>query len=173
MAGYCAASDVAILVQNTLGGQSVFSTSTSPTIRAVRAWITSGCAVLDTHLAGAGYSTPVASTAVAFGMLIRCNALFAAARVEESRTNITLAPKERTRGQTFDEQFGDCAETITAMDLTLAGLSRTTTAQVYAAGISKADKLKHEQDTDRVPPRFIRDQFVFPGTIRPGRTTAS
>ena len=173
MSGYCAASDVGILVQNILGGEPIFSTATSPNSKAVNSWITTGCAVIDTHLLAAGYAVPIASTTALYGMLIRCNALFTVARVEESRTNMGLAPNERTRGQVFDEQFDDCLSTLTTMDLTLAGATRTSIAPVYAGGISISDKQANEADTNRVPPRFSRDQFAFPGTVRPGSGTAS
>jgi hypothetical protein len=171
--GYCAASDVGILTQNILGGEPTYSTSTSPNIAAVNSWVTTGCAVIDTHLGGAGYAIPVASGTAAFGMLTRCNALFAAARVEESRTNITLGPGERTRGVIFDEHFQRCIESLLKMDLTLAGLTRTSTAEIFAGGIKVVDKQTTEADSTLVKPRFTRDQFDFPGTLQPGNTTAS
>jgi len=36
--------------------------------------------------------------------------------------------------------------------------------QVFAGGISKAQKLTEQQDTDRVEPDFSRDQFEYDGT---------
>lgn len=173
MSGYCAASDVAGLCKNILGGEATFTSSTSPNVQAVNAWITTGCAVIDTHLSSAGYTVPVASGTVVFGMLTRCNTLYTVARVEESRTNVTLSKDERTRAQVFDEQFGNCLGALLGMDLTLAGLTRTSTAKIYAGGISVTDKQNQEADTDRVTPRFMRDQFDFPGTIQQTGTTAS
>lgn len=173
MSGFCAASDVAIMCRNILEGQPTFSAATSPNDQAVESWITTGCAVIEVSLAGKGYGVPVASTALAYGMLTRCNALWAAARVEESRTNITFAPDERTRGQVFEEQFEKCMESILSMDLTFAGLSRVSTGTIYAGGISVADKQNNEAKTDRVTPRFMRGQFDFPGTIEQTGTTAS
>lgn len=35
----------------------------------------------------------------------------------------------------------------------------------FAGGISKASKDSIRQDSDRVPPRFSRDQFRFPGSL--------
>jgi hypothetical protein len=129
--------------------------------------------MIETHLSANGYSTPAASGTAVFSMLARCNALFVAARVEESRTNITLAPGERTRGQVFDEQFRLCLESLFAMDLTLAGLVRTATAEIYTGGVKVADKQTTESDTTLVKPRFTRDQFDFPGTIQQTGTTGS
>lgn len=173
MSGFCAASDVSIMVKNILGDEPIFSTSTSPNVKAVNSWITTGCGVIELQLASRGYSVPVASTALAFEMLKRCNALWVAARVEESRTNITLAPGERTRGQVFHEQFGECMDTLLKNDLTFAGVSRSAVGQPYAGGISVADKQSNESNTDRVKPRFMRGQFDFPGTIDQTTTTAS
>lgn len=170
--GYCAASDVAIMSKNILGKEPIFTSSTSPNIQSVNSWISTGCAVIDTHLAAAGYNVPVASGTTVFGMLTRCNTLWAAARVEESRTNITLARDERTRGQVFDEQFKECIDTLTGMDLTFAGLTRTSEATIYAGGIKVADKRTNEQDSTLVTPRFMRDQFDFPGTIQQTNTSA-
>lgn len=37
--------------------------------------------------------------------------------------------------------------------------------QLFAGGLSKSGKLTQEQDSDRVEPAFVRDQFRFPGTV--------
>lgn len=173
MSGYCAASDVAALTKNILGGSTAFSASTVPTEDEVNAWITTGCGVLDVMLAAHGYSVPVPSTALAYQMLTRCNTLFAAARTEESRTNATYSSDDRGRGAIFDQQFSDCASSLFMLDLTLAGLSRTTTAKIYTGGISVSAKQEKEASTDRIIPRFSRDQFRFPGTLRQTTSTAS
>lgn len=170
---YASSSDVAILCQNILAGASNFSTSTSPTLAAVNRWLSSGCGVIETMLNGKGYSTPVASGTAAAEHLVDCNALFAAARVELSRTNVTLGPGERTRGQVFQEYFEDCMESFFQSDLTLAGVSRQGSGVLYTGGISISDKQSREEDTDRVKPRFNRGQFDTPGTITPNTTTAS
>jgi len=171
---YAAASDVGSFCLNLLGNAgSTFTTATNPTLGAVNSWLTSGCAVLETQLGSHGYSTPVASTVSAYGWLTNLNALYAAARAEMSRANVSLRVGERTRGQVFDKMFWDELKRLLDMDLTMAGISRSATGVVYVGGISVADKDTHEDDSDRVPPRFTRAQFAFPETIRPDGTSAS
>ena len=170
---YASASDVAAWSQNILGGASTFSTSTSPTLTSVNNWLSSGCAVIETALAGEGYSIPPASGTRVYDWLTELNSLYTAARVELSRTNITLEPGARTRGQVFDEMFYAQLDRLLDMDLSGVGLSRATAGKVYAGGISISDKDDRRADTDRVQPRFKRGQFDFPGTIRPTTTAAS
>lgn len=170
---YASASDVAVLCQNLLSGASNFSTSSSPTSSAVEAWLSSGCAVIETTLAGWGYEVPPASTTAVYVWLRDLNALFAAARAELSRTNITLTPGERTRGQLIEEMFWQGLAQLQQQDLTRAGLSRSQYGELYVGGISIDEKASWEADTDRVVPRFKREQFAFPGTVRPSGISAS
>lgn len=170
---YAAASDVASYTQNILGSENQFNTSTSPVMHRVTQWLSSGCAVLETHLNQKGYSTPVASGTVAYDWLRDLNALYAAARVEMSRTNVTLAPGERTRGQVFDEMFHRDLQRFMEGDLTIAGVTRSTSGKLYAGGISVSDKQIKEANTNRVKPRFGRGMHRFPGVIDPVNTTAS
>ena len=139
----------------------------------VDAWISSGCGVIESQLNGHGYSTPVASGTGAFDVLRDLNALFAAARVEMSRVNVTLGPGERVRGQVFDKMFWDQLAMFMSQDLTLLGLTRSTQGKLYVGGTSITEKQKQEKDSDRVEPRFHRGIGRFPGTIRPDSSTAS
>jgi len=170
---YASASNVAPYCQNILGEFSNFTNSTCPTIKEVNAWLSSGCAVINTKILGMGYGVPASGTTI-FEALRDCNALFAAARVELSRTNVTLAPRERTRGQVFEEMARTCAcSVLAAGDLTLVGLTRTSSGKLYVGGVSVTQKQTEESDTDRVEPRISRGAFDFPGTIRPQGSTAS
>ena len=171
---YASASDVGSFCLNLLGSAgSTFTTETNPTLEAVNSWLLSGCAVLETELGSHGYSTPVASTVAAYGWLTNLNALYAAARAEMSRANVTLRVGERTRGQVFDKMFWDELKRLLDMDLTMAGIARSATGTLYTGGISVADKQAKEGDSDRVSPAFQKNMFNFPGTIRPNVTTAS
>lgn len=170
---YASASDVAALTQNILSGEEGFLTATCPTLVEVKQWLSSGCGIIETKLAGNGYSVPVASTVQAFDWMRNLNSLYGAAFVEFSRTNITLTLGERTRGQVFYEMFWKELEKFISMDLTLIGVTRTSDGKLYVGGISQADKDTRDQDTDRVKPRFRRGEFDFPGTIRPSETSAS
>jgi len=170
---YASASDVESFCRNLVGAASGFDVGTDPTLLSVDAWLSSGCAVLETELGSHGYSTPVASTVSAYGWLTNLNALYAAARAEMSRANVTLRVGERTRGQVFDKMFWDELKRLLDMDLTMAGISRSATGTVYTGGIGVADKQAKEGDSDRVSPAFQKTMFNFPGTIRPNVTTAS
>jgi len=170
---YASASNVAAWSQNILGGASTFSSSTSPTLTAVTNWLTSGCAVIEATLSGEGYNVPPASGTVAYDWLSELNALYAAARVELSRTNITVGPGERTRGQVFNDMFHSGLKRLLVTNLSATGLSKSATGGLYTGGISISDKDSRKANTDRVQPRFSRGQFDFPGTIRPATTAAS
>jgi hypothetical protein len=172
---YCSASDVAGLCQNILNGKPTFGAATCPMTMMVKTWMSSGCGIIETRLGAAGYATPVASTTSVYQQLVDCNALYAAARVEMSRTNITLGPGERTRGQVFQEMFEDCITgLLEAGDLTMIGLSRNTArGTVFAGGISASQKQSQEADTDRVRPRFERGQMNWEGSTEPRGSTAS
>jgi len=171
---YASASDVASLCRNLRGSAgSIFTTETDPTLASVDVWLISGCAVLETQLAAHGYSTPVASTAAAYGWMTNLNALYGAARAEMSMTTDGMRVGERTRGQVFEKMFWDELKMMLKMDLTFAGISRSSTGTLYVGGISETEKDSYESDSDRVDPRFHRGIGAFPGTIRPDATTAS
>lgn len=170
--GYASASDVAVYCDNLIGGASTFDASTCPTLVQVNVLITSGCGVLHTHLNSWGYSTPVTAGTALYEMLMDLNALYAAARAELSRINITLTPGERTRGQVFDQMFWSGLERLQSMDLSLAGATRASTGKLYAGGISKDDKQDTIDDTDRVEPAFYRNMFLVSGTVDPDHPDA-
>lgn len=170
---YASASNVAGLCQNILGSEDNFTTSTCPTLSQVKYWLSSGCSVLEGRLAGAGYSVPVTSGTRAYDWLGDLNCLYAAARAEMSRTNITLAPGQRTRGQVFDEMFWKQLKELLQLDLTQVGVSRGSSGRLYVGGISVSDKDSWEDDTDRVPSRFRRGMFDYPGRQSPDSVSAS
>lgn len=165
---YASASNVAALCKNLLGSASTFSSSTCPTDTSVDTWLSSGCAVINAHISGNGYSVPVASTAAIYDELVDLNALYAATRAELSRINIVVNIDERARYQIFDKMFWDGLARLGSMDLTSMGLSKTSsTVAPYAGGISVADKESYETNTDRVNPRFHRGMHDFPGIRHP------
>ena len=174
MSGYCAASDVAILGKNLLGEQDIFNTSSSPNNSAIDTWISSGCAYIETNLQAKGYTTPIASTNVLFGMLKDCNAMFAVARAELSRTNVILGPGERSRGQVFQKMFEDCLKGVLSMDLTSVGVTKSSVrGTIYVGGISESDKDSRYSDTDKVRARFVKGQFDWEGTLKPKNSNDS
>ena len=161
---YASASNVAGLCQNLLGGASSFSASSSPTDTHVNNWLDQGYSTINTVLNSLGYMTPAASSATIYYRLVNLNTLYAAAFAELSRINVTLAPGERTRGQVFMQMFEDGLSELSNMDLSTVGISADTAmGTMYVGGISIADKEANEDDTDRVPRRFVRGMFNFPG----------
>ncbi len=170
---YTSSCVVAALTQNLLSGASDFSASSSPTSTAVGNWLTAGCTVINSYLSSKKYDVPVASTAGAYSWLENLNALYAAAMAEQSRTNVTLSPGERTRGRVMLDQFWTELKMLAGMDLTSMGMTRSSDGALYVGGISQTEKETYEDDTDRIAPKFTKGMFDFPGTIRPSGTTAS
>lgn len=159
--GYASASDVAQLCRNLLGSANAFSTSTSPTLDAVNNWLSSGCAFIETKLSALGYTTPVAATAPAFSWLTDLNTLYAAARAEMSRINVTLAPGERTRGQVFQEMFDKQLADLLKAELSGAGITKSTSngGTLFVGGLTQTSKDVWEDVADNIQPRFRRNQF--------------
>lgn len=170
---YAAASDVAAYCQNILNGDNNFSLSSSPTLLEVNGWLSSGCAILETYLSSKSISVPIANGTRLYAWLTDLNALYGAARVELSRTNVTLGPGERTRGQVFDDMFWKRLASLEDMDLSGVGGTQRSVAPIYVGGISVDDKETRDSDTDRVVPRFRRGQFEYEGTVRPDTIAAS
>ena len=171
---YSTNEQVAALCRNLLDGSEYFSTSSSPTAADVEDFLSSGCSIIETHLKVWGYNTPVVATATAYDWFSELNTLFAAARAEMTRINVTLSPGERTRGQVFDEMFWSGLKKLEGIDLTAAGLTKTNTGTtttsggfLYVGGTSVAEKSTREEDSDRVAPRFRRDMFRFPDSMLP------
>ena len=173
MCAYSSASDVSALCQNIINTEDGFTTSTSPTLTEVNSWLTSGCAIIESRLSSAGYSVPPSATTAVYGWLAELNTNYAVSRAEMSRTNIILGMGERTRGQLFEKAFWEGLDRLLKMDLSIAGLTKSNDAVLYAGGISISDKDIYDSDTDRVPGRFRRGQFDFPGTIRAGDTISA
>ncbi len=176
---YASASGVAAYTRNLLGPDKIYTESSCPTLNSIDGWLSSGCSVIETVLSGAKYTTPVPTTAGVYGWVSELNALWAAAHAELSRTNVTLSPGERTRGQVMLEYFWSELEKLilgiggNGNDLTLVGLTRTSVGKLYVGGISVSDKQLWESDTDRVTPRFATGLFSFPGTIKPTARSSS
>ena len=170
---YAIVSDVAALCPEILQGEADFGSSTSPTSAEVERLLSAGCSILESHLKSWGYSPPPGSDSAVWGWLKHLNALYAAAMIELSRMNVSLSPEERTRAEYLNNQFWEELDRLRKLDLTDSGMSRSSKGPLYAGGISQSDKDSFDLDTDRVPPRFGRGQFAFPGTIRPSHISAS
>ena len=167
---YAAASDVGALCHNLIGAASGFDTSTSPTLTQVTAWLSSGCAVINSILGTHGYGA-IPATSTAYDFARDANAQFAAMRAEQSRINARITPGERTRADKFKQGFDDAMKMLKEIDLSQLGVSVQRTS-VYAGGISDSDRDTVESDGDRVAPRFIRGMLRNPEASQPAGTNA-
>jgi len=157
---YCSTSDVAAYCSNLITGASDFSASTVPTQAQVTRWLSSGSALIDSALMQRGFAPVSDSSCTLYQEFSEMNALYGAAKAETARTNVRLAPGERTRGQVFAKEFADWLKELQSRDLSRAGLSYSHLG--YVGGVSIADKDTVSSDTDRVSPRFNRDEFKNP-----------
>lgn len=165
---YASASDVSLYCPEIIGANSEFSDATDPTRVQVERWLDKGYSRINTAFAGHGYATPVGTSATVYDTLVDLEALYAAARAQFARMSSRLAATERAKGQIYLKQFNDELAALFAQDLTRAGVSRASTGTLWMGGISKDEKDSYEDDTDRVKPRFKRDQFRASGAETPG-----
>lgn len=153
---YCAASDVAALVRNLIAPSASFTSSTCVTDTQVAAWMTTGCAVIESEIGALGYSA-IPANSPAYGLAQQLNAIYAAWMAERRFTTQTIQPGERTRADLFKKDFTDLLIELKALPLSRLGVPQTSV--VYAGGISQSDKQTVVSDSDRTPARFFREQF--------------
>ena len=168
---YASASDVALYCPEIVGADTEFSDTSAPTRTHVERWLDKGYSVINTRLAGRGYATPVTSSTTVYDTLVDLEALYAAARAQFARMSSRLAATERAKGQIYMKQFNDELAALLDSDLSGAGVSRSSTGKLWAGGISKDSKESYEDNTDRVEPRFERDQFRASGAEVPVSNT--
>jgi len=163
---YASASDVAALTRNLLGAYSNYGTSTSPTLTQVEAWLSAGCALINTTIFGRNYSQAVPEGSAAYEFISMANAQFAAWQAERSRTLASVNTNERTRADMFKKDFTDSLEMIKVLSLGQAGVAQV--SNVYTGGISQSDKQAEEANQDRVNSRFVRGQMTDRAAPREG-----
>ncbi len=157
LTAYAETMDVAMYCSNLINGVADFSSTTTPTIANVVAWLNRGAAIINNRIKAAGYTLSVGYATDVWRELAELNAFYAVARAEMARTNVRLAVGERTRGQVFEEMFWKGLDKFIAQDLTQIGAGYIHGG--YIGGTSISEKLSVESDSDRVAPRFIRGQF--------------
>lgn len=161
---YASASDVAALCRNLINNDSNFGSSTSPTLTQVNSWLSSGCAIIEAKISDMGYAVPITATTTVYKYLTDLNALYAAARAELSRINVTLGPGERTRGQVFDEMFWKQLKQLENLNLATMGASRYTssdTVGIFGGGLTDTSKDTYTDNSDYVTARFTRGMLSF------------
>jgi hypothetical protein len=172
--GYGTASGVGALCRNLLGPEPTWTESTCPTKNQVDGWLSSGCAVIETHLAGRGYDVPVTSTARAYAWLTDLEEFWAAAHAELSRANAAISPGERSRGQVFYDYFWDQIDRLSKIDLSVVGdVGRSSVGKIYVGGVSAGEKQAIEGNSDFLKPRFFRGMLRDPDVRDPVPSTAS
>jgi hypothetical protein len=144
-----------------------FTATTTPSKTAVERFLSAGCSLIHGRLQAVGYTTPVPSTAAVYDQIIDLETLYAVSRAEMVRMTARVVAGERTRSQIFADMFNKGLDQLLKMDLSRAGVTHAST-KMYAGGISESDKTSVDDETDRVEPRFKRDQFRHSGTNRPG-----
>ena len=169
--GYASSSDIGILCPHLLAcgssSGSDFSASTTPTLNAVNAFISSGSNVIDTRLASKGYDS-IPNTSIAYGMAREANAFYGAYLAERSLLSARVSKMENSRADFFKKDFNDTLEMLVNLDLSNAGVGRSLAPKSpYTGGISETDKDNQQDNLDRVPPRFSRGFATNPETTRP------
>lgn len=160
LTAYAETTDVAALCQNLLLNAADFSATTMPPITAVITWLNRGAALINNRLRARGFEPPTDYTSPVWFELADLNTFYAVARAEKSRQNVLNAPPEQSRAQAFQKQFDDGLKDLLSSDLSRAGLTYTTLG--YVGGVSNADKTAVQNNGDRVPMRFSRNQFKNP-----------
>lgn len=175
MGAYASSSDVAAFCSNLITGASDFSASTVPTQSMVEHWISAASAMIDNSIGSRGFSPPTDATSDAWLWLRDLCTYYATGMAEMARSNVRLAPGERTRGQQFMQMWKDGMKEIRETDISATGL--TYANRGYVGGISVSDKESVVSDSDRESMRFSREMFDNPKAPAKGeggqRTSAS
>jgi len=167
---YATTANVAAYCSNLLdGGADDFTQTSRPTKTQVTRFLSAGYSLINARLSAAGYSAPITDGTDAYDFASDLEALYAAGRAEMVRQTARTAATERTRSQMFMDQFNNGLDMLMKMDLSRAGVGHT--SGLYAGGISQSNKSAIKADSDRVKPRFERDQFRHSGTARPSYTS--
>ena len=160
---YSGCQRVAELLPNLMGGASsldgmgAVSPVPVPASVAYVRWLSSGCAMIESALVGAGYSVPVPATSKLYDFVADLEAQYAAYRAEQSRGSTRSGTGDRTRADGFKAAFDDGIKYLKPSDPSRDGM--TATSKVYSGGMEVSDKDIDQGDTDMVQPRFARGVF--------------
>jgi hypothetical protein len=90
----------------------------------VDTWIEQGASIIDRKLAGAGYATPVGSTALLYPELVALNELYAAAQVLRARALDSVTGAGEMRSDVWMREFWQSLNDMAKSDLTGAGVAQ-------------------------------------------------
>lgn len=153
---YASASDVFAYTRALIAPSGSYDASSCPTLTDVNLWLSSGCSIINARLGSVGYGA-IPATSAAYNLALTANALYGAWQAERSRVNARVSADERTRADMFKKDFYDHLKDLVGLDLSRMGVTKERSG-VYMSGISVSDKATVEDNTDRVTPRFKRDQ---------------
>src|SRR3990167_945054 len=163
---YAVASDVSSLTRH-LTSNSAFTDDTNPASAQVAAWLSSGCAIIESRIGTRGYGA-IPANSPAYGLATAANAFYAAWMAELSVISARVSRDENTRDDRFKRAFESQMTILMTMDLSMLGVSRTRRPPTpYAGGVSVIDKQANEDNTDIVQGRFRRGQFLNPEADEP------
>lgn len=106
-----------------------WSETSSPASTDVERWLEQGYAKINLALAMAGYTTPATATMDVYEELQAINDLYAAAQAETAWNVSRGEAEEETRGARYNAEWRKRLEELLEGDLTLAGLSLSSTAR--------------------------------------------
>lgn len=115
------------------------SASTTPTTAQVTTWLEQGYSIINRKLASSGYSTPVDSSAAAYGELTDLNELYAAAWTLRVRAMDSLTGTPENRSDEWMNEFWRRLEDFAGSDLTQAGVTQ------IAAGTTRRLRMRSTQ----------------------------
>ena len=121
-------------VQGLLPVLGTLSGSTTPTSTQVSTWLTEASAILDRHVAGAGYTVPVSASATLTYELNNLANLFAAAQSIMARSVDNLTGESEDRATVWLERFYAQCKELAASDLSLLGATVAPTPATAGAG---------------------------------------
>ena len=127
--------------------------SSTPTAAQVTAWLDQGAAVINRHLAGAGYAVPVLASATCYAELTALNELYAAAYVVQARGLDTVQGTDENRSEQWLTRF---YAQLTALvtgglpDVPTATATATTRRRVRFTQVKRVDGYSavHDDDTE-------------------------
>ena len=157
---------VAALIPNILNGASNLDNMEAdvrPASSEIRRFMSGGCSLIIAKFNSMGFSAPVADGAL-YAFVGDIEANYAAWRSELARGSPRTAKGERSRADDFRKAYEANLRQLNMMDLTMLGFTPKEAAGSgwYMGGRSQSDKDSVASDTDRVPGRIRRDQFVNP-----------
>ena len=137
--------------------------TTTPTTTQLTAWLAQGYAVINRHLAGAGYEIPVASGAAVYDELVALNNQYGAIFVIRSRGIDSVTGEGESVSDQMWEDFREQLHEVAATDLTQLGVSLATTSgtasrrRIRSMQLRRIDGYSGANETSETPYTNVSD----------------